>query len=90
MVFRSANPQSVSSGRKARIKFTEVDVNKIWSKFGMLNTGKEPIKEDPVRKIIQHNGNLQELLVKLLVEVGLHRLTEKVRTEGKAFKKGKL
>ena len=77
---------SVSSGRKARIKFTEADVNTIWSKSGMLITGNEPIKEDRVRIIIQHDGNTQEFLAKY----ALHRLTEKVRTERKAFKKEKL
>ena len=82
----SQSSVSVSSGRKARIKFTEADVTKIWSKFGMLITGNEPIKEDRVRNVIQHAGNMQELLAKY----GLHRLTEKVGTERKTFKKGKL
>ena len=44
------------------------------------------IKEDRVRNVIQHDGNMQELLAKY----GLYRLTEKVLTERKAFKKGKL
>ena len=82
----SQSSVSVSSGRKTRIKFTEADVYKIWSKFRMLITGNEPIKEDRVRNVIQHDGNMQELLAKYR----LHRLTEKVLTERKAFKKGKL
>ena len=68
------------------MKFTEADVNKIWSKFGMPITGNEPIKEDRVRNIIQHNKNLQGILGKH----GLHRPTEKVCTERKAFTMGKL
>ena len=40
----SQSTVSVLSGRKARIKFTEADVKKIWSKFGMLITGNLRLK----------------------------------------------
>ena len=53
----------------------------------MLITGNESIKKDRVRNIIY--SALQKLQG-LLAKYRLHRLTEKVCTERKAFKRGKL